>query len=247
MSPDRGFIFRRIAPFAPCVFPSVGSGQLLISNKWQLASARDVFLSAHYWRLFEYLEHPPRLVVDLGAHCGHFIVVLNCIARERFGADVARYIAVEGLHGLLPSLSATLKHVGLLNQVEIVHGLVGSKSGSGYLYSGDRSRLDATVRPLPNKVRRGAAVPYIDVLDRLAEGERIDVLKIDIEGAEFELLSNYPDLFARSRLIAIELHGHAGDAPAFIEHLQSLGLRECSAPIVKQAERLMLFRNELHG
>ena len=74
------------------------------------------------------------MVVDLGAHCGHFIVLCHTLIKERFGNDSAQYIAIEGLAELLPSLRDTISATGLIAQVKIVHGLVGRPDGAARLY-----------------------------------------------------------------------------------------------------------------
>src|SRR5688500_6199449 len=103
-----GFLYRRIAPAAPCALRNVADGSLLLRNKWQVASLRDVFLSSHYWRLFEHLETPPVFVVDLGGHCGHFPVLCEMVIQERFGQSAARYLIVEGMAKLVENIHATL-------------------------------------------------------------------------------------------------------------------------------------------
>src|SRR5215211_4528271 len=114
---DPGFVYRRLARFAPCVLPSVGAGRIVLRDKGVVASARDVFLSAHYWRLFEFLDEPPKLVVDLGAHCGHFTVLLHLVITERFGHDHAKYHLVEAVPSLVRKARKTLQEAGLESQV----------------------------------------------------------------------------------------------------------------------------------
>ncbi len=103
---SKGFLYRRLARFLPCVFPHVGSGSLSVHNKYDIASLRDVFMSAHWLLagLSEHMSAPPKLVVDLGAHCGHFSVLCHLATLERFGADSAEYILVEALPLLIPQI-----------------------------------------------------------------------------------------------------------------------------------------------
>src|SRR5262245_65517173 len=100
---SEGFLYRRLAGFVPCALPGVAGGSLLLRNKWQVSSLRDVFLSSHYWRLFEHLDAPPSLIVDLGGHCGHFVVLCELVLEERFGGSAAQYLVVEGLGELVRS------------------------------------------------------------------------------------------------------------------------------------------------
>jgi FkbM family methyltransferase len=74
-------------------------------------------------------------------------------------------------------------------------------------------------------------VPGMPLSDFMAEQgiDEIDLLKIDIEGAEIELLaSTPPDVLARIRQICIEFHiflfpDHAAKVAAVLDRLRSLG------------------------
>jgi FkbM family methyltransferase len=52
---------------------------------------------------------------------------------------------------------------------------------------------------------------------------RIDFLKCDIEGSEFELLAKGSKILAMTRKIACEVHAFAGDVDAFLERIRSEG------------------------
>ena len=53
---------------------------------------------------------------------------------------------------------------------------------------------------------------------------RIDFLKCDIEGSEFEFIAD-TDLLQITQQLAIEIHDNAGDRNEFIIKLQELGLK----------------------
>jgi hypothetical protein len=53
--------------------------------------------------------------------------------------------------------------------------------------------------------------------------ERIDFLKCDIEGGEFELLKPESRLLAMTRSLAIEIHAFAGDVESFVQMLIEAG------------------------
>src|SRR5437899_999767 len=128
-----GFLCRRIAGLAPCALLGVAGGALALRNKWQVSSLRDVFLSAHYWRLFELLSTPPSLVVDLGGHCGHFPVLCDLIIEERYGRSSAHYLVFEALAELIDEIHSTMGDTGLSSRCTVVHGLVGRGGGSAQL------------------------------------------------------------------------------------------------------------------
>ena len=78
-----------------------------------------------------------------------------------------------------------------------------------------------------HRVGAGGEVLHVPAL-ALAEaiGDGCDLLKLDVEGSEFELLMGTPDdVLARVRRIACEVHPWAGEAAALCERLESVGHR----------------------
>ena len=238
--PSQGFLYRRIAAVAPCAFPHVGSGVLTLRNKYDIASVRDVFMSTHYWRAFEHVTSPPKLIVDLGAHCGHFSLLSHLALLEKFGADHADYLLVEANPRLLPQIRRVLDEAGFFDQVKITQGLVGKKSGFASFQSDPRNLLSSRALP-PVANGQGLSLPYVDLDSIVPTGRAIDLLKIDIEGSEYDLLENYPHVLQAAKLLLIEVHGPSEDLQRFEQNLAALGLVPLSPAIHKENERLILY------
>jgi FkbM family methyltransferase len=66
------------------------------------------------------------------------------------------------------------------------------------------------VEPWSSGDVEGLALP--DILSRAGASGPVDLLKVDIEGAEIEVFRHSPAWLAETRNIAIELHGAAADA-----------------------------------
>ncbi len=222
-----GFVYRRLARLIPCTF-LLGSHFLALRNKFQIASARDVFMSANYWRLFEFVAEPPSVVVDLGSHCGHFVLLMHLLLMEKFGADEARYYLFEPVSFLARQAERTLADAGLADRVVIQNALVGKRSEVGFLEAKLENLLISSVAEAS---RNATVVPYVDPLKFLDCDLEIDVLKVDIEGSEYDLLLNFPELFRRSRVIAIELHGAIEKRLEFVSNLLSMEFEERSSRI----------------
>jgi FkbM family methyltransferase len=237
-----GFLYRRLAGIAPCALLDVADGALVLRSKWQVSSLRDVFLSSHYWRLFEHLDSPPVSIVDLGGHCGHFVVLCELLLEERFGGSEARYVIVEGLADLVDEIHRTLADTGLAAKCRVVHGLVGLRSGEGQLRSGPQSLLDASVVSGVG-VERGAKVPYVDLSNHIPDGP-IDILKIDIEGSEHDLLDSYPTLFERARLVVMEVHDIGRPIDRLLQAMEAAGLKPRLPHIRKGPHLLVLYTRE---
>jgi FkbM family methyltransferase len=242
-SNSSGFLYRRLAKFVPCVLPGIGEHGLPLATKYDVASARDVFFSAHYWRLFEFLKTEPQLVVDLGAHCGHFSVLCHLMLIEKFQRDTASYLLVEPVASLVERATDNLRASGILERTQFHCGLVGLKGGHGVLHSNSHNLLASAVEksvPASSNSAVGA-MPYLD-LNRLLPGTQpIDVLKIDIEGSEHELLAEYPELLARTRILLIELHGDEAVMERSHRRIVEAGLAPVSTPIRRAAEVMSIY------
>lgn len=238
--PSQGFLFRRVARLLPCVFPHVGRGVLTLRSKYDIASVRDVFFSTHYWRAFEHLSAPPKLVVDLGAHCGHFSLLCHLAVLEKFGADAADYLLVEALPRLLPQIRRVVDEAGFLDQVKVIQGLAGKKEGTA-AFAADSRNLLASHALSGSRPGATQKLSYLDLNKILPAGRAIDVLKIDIEGSEYDLLENYPQVLQAAKLVLVEVHGPSARQLEFEHGLTALGLAPLSPPIVKENERLVLY------
>jgi FkbM family methyltransferase len=239
----KGFLYRRLANFIPCVLPGIGGKGLSLRSKYDVASARDVFFSAHYWRLFEFVQSEARLVVDLGAHCGHFSVLCHLLLEEKFGRDPASYVLVEPDGALLARAQNNLSDAGIINQASLHQGLVGKRSGASNLNSNQHNLLASSVsaNPDPSHGVKSKVIPFLDLGQILSENQTIDVLKIDIEGSEREFLTEYPEMLSRTKVLLIELHGDAEVQLQLHEQIVILGMKPVSTPILRSSESMRIY------
>jgi FkbM family methyltransferase len=161
------------------------------------------------------------LVIDLGANAGVFSILA-----ARFGA---RVIAVEAQASECRRLAATLElNPDCAHAITPVHGIVGP--GSGVL---SRWSLDDFGGLSPPIVTVGG------LLERFGGPKRrIDFLKIDVEGSEFDLISADADWLTCTTRIAMEVHTAFGDAGLLVEVLEDRGfyvrLRDATGRDIRQ-------------
>jgi FkbM family methyltransferase len=150
----------------------------------------DVALHSHYvrqlkeaeresatLRLFTETVRPGMTVLDIGAHLGHF----SLIAAKR-GAQV---IAFEPNPETLPYLRRNLEANGVTDSVRLVQRAVGAKAGAVTFYTssdGEQSSLHA------HEAAEGAVTVEMTPVDDETSGLRVDVIKMDVEGAEVAAL-----------------------------------------------------------
>lgn len=152
----------------------------------------------------EYLS-PGSLFVDLGANEGYFSVVASKIV----GTE-GRVFAIEPQERLQPVLSRNLISNGCEN-VRVFPLAISDDSRPLILHlspdmnTGSTAAIQTTRYPL---LKQEVASMTLGALFKEHGIETCDLLKIDIEGYEYEAIMGSPELFSagRVRVIALELH-----------------------------------------
>lgn len=237
----RAFLYRRLARWITCEVHLLGRHTLALDSKYQTNSLQDVICHPFYWQLFGWLPHPPELVVDLGAHCGHFSMLADTCFQIQFSKSEPEYILVEPNPNLIKVIHRNLQRSGLCQRHLVHQGLVGGpRTGSATLWVSPKNFLSASLNP--GLQTKGMAAQFFD-LESLANGRRIDLLKVDIEGAEFEFVDQYPELVGRVQALMIEIHDASeSKQQRLYAQLQSSGLRLKAPPIEHSGYRLAMFQ-----
>ena len=175
----------------------------------------EVFLSQCYWVPPQWvMERPVTTVVDLGANIGLTTLFLS----QYF--PTARYVCVEPNPD---NLFLLRQNVAVLQEkVHVIEGAISESSGSALF---DASGAAWQGHLLGNQ-QRGLAVRCYSMPDLMAETtlDTIDILKVDIEGAEQHLFRDPDAWLHRVRMIVIELHAPYS-LDAFARDVKRLGFR----------------------
>lgn len=241
----RAFLYRRLARWITCQVSFLGKHTLALDNKYQVNSFQDVFCDPFYWQVYTLFSAPPKLVIDLGAHCAHFSMLADVCFRTRFGKPDTEYVLIEPNPQLIPVIARNLARSGLCPNNRVLHGLVGAaRTGRGTLWVFTKNLLSASVERSAST--RAVDVPYLD-LEAIVGERSVDLLKIDIEGAEFALVGNYPEVFRRVQTLIMEIH-EAAEAlqTKLLEDLRACGL-EAAAEQDHGSYRLVIFRRTASG
>ncbi len=176
-------------------------------------------------------------IVDLGANVGLF--TMRVVDKVRTGNPGREFhiTAVEGN----PITASRLKHSvtinGLGQNVKVVHGLVGNKTGSALIsdleFSGNNSIATAS--------DQGTMVDYVNLSNTISEKMAIDLLKCDIEGSELSFVESYPDILSRTRVAIVELHPMLCDSNRCKSLLKECGFDRSRQIMEKDAVVLMQF------
>jgi len=145
------------------------------------------------------------IVVDMGAHIGAFAVRA---ARQAQGGPVYAYEASSKNFALLTE-NRKLNNVGNLY---IENSAVSNQRGLMPFYTPSDNRILGSL--LQNTSSYIEMVPTITFSDIIAKHaiNQIDFLKVDVEGAEFDILfANPEETLSKTRKIVMEYHEFAGD------------------------------------
>lgn len=162
---------------------------------------RDVYLHGGLLKI-----EPDDVVVDLGANVGNF-----CNLALASGAS--HVVAVEPSSTLNDAMWKSLElNAGFSERVTLVRAFIG-----------DRGEVQASLDNDP--AYAGAKWLDEDALIAAANIQQADLLKCDIEGGEFGLLTRSSRLLKLARKLAIEIHAFAGDVDAFMHGIEGAGFR----------------------
>ncbi len=169
-------------------FKVFGKSVTLDGKYW--GRATELYVRKVYFTLPEFRLTKDMTVVDLGAEVGSFTVLAAKLAD--------RVIAVEAMPSSLNKIRENAKENKVLEKIEIVWGIVGSRSGMFANPSIRKSHLGDT------------EPPHLSFKQLLRERgiDVVDFLKIDIEGSEFDLFQDkeVSDWLSRVRYITMEAH-----------------------------------------
>jgi FkbM family methyltransferase len=192
-------------------------------------------------RVFAPTLEGPVTLLDFGANTGGFPLTLLA-----HGIPVARGIAVELNPLTCTRLAVNLGQNRLWGKIEVIQGAVCGKSGDLQVKVSQGSVSDSIVFEADGADVLTVAGWTVDDLvnSRFGPTGSIDLCKIDIEGAEYEVFATpHHQTLQRCRWIVIEIHEVPGHQPEEIhDKLRALGF-EIVNPATRTIEpNVFLFR-----
>ena len=181
-------------------------------------SVKDILFNREYefFPQFE-LSRPRDIIVDAGAHAGLYTLIASLHAKE--------VVALEPDHDIFQMLSTNVANNNLKNVV-LKRSALWSENAPIRFYRRGNSQLGSI------RTRKNTEPVLVDAisLDRLldrtvgGQGRRIDLLKLDIEGTEFDVIPTSDDetLWRISRIVA-EIHTEHGNIQDLTSKLRKTG------------------------
>jgi FkbM family methyltransferase len=142
-------------------------------------------------------------VIDVGANFGYFTLLLG----DAVGAS-GRVVAVEPNPETASLLRESVALNGHAGRTRIVDKALSDATGTAWLFSPESEPKNATVVGRPNMPGgRTFEIPTVALDDIALDGPRVDLVKIDAEGAEVSIVQGMRRLIERDRpMIVLEFN-----------------------------------------
>lgn len=206
-------------------------------------STEDTGFACHvmldgYWEIwltqfFARYVRPGMTVVDVGANCGYYTVLFADAVGPR-----GSVVAVEPVPATADLLTRSVELNGHAGTTQIARVALGREAaGIAHILvpAGEPKNATVVAAEAPGTV----AVPATNLDTLLGERARVDLIKIDAEGAEVEILAGMRDVLGRCRpAVMLEFNAaRYADAAGFLAELRALFPRR----------RSLGFDGELHA
>ncbi len=166
---------------------------------------REIFVSRCYTPRWFYDAQPGETVLDLGANIGAFALA---VARSAPGLTCHCF---EPSARTRSQLDANAYANCLTDRIFIYPYALGGAEGTAELKSGESSIHQSFFSSTMTTAGPAEPVPVITLARALAlcGVDKVDLLKVDIEGAELDLFqATPPEVFAPIRRVVVEYHDH---------------------------------------
>ncbi len=192
---SKGFLFRRLGRLIPCALRLSNNGNVELSNKHNIASFQDVYLNPFYWEALMHISFIPKNIFDLGANFGFFTSLCHQVFTYKNPDATFEFTLVEANKNLITVLEKNINSILPNQKINIKHGVAGPVES--VFFSANKNNLLAS-----SIASKGTEISPID----FSLLKKPDLLKIDIEGAEYLLFENYFDWVKSAKAIIIEFH-----------------------------------------
>jgi FkbM family methyltransferase len=185
------------------LIPLYGARHVVDLTGTEIFVLDEIYREHLYEQAPGFAPRPGSTVVDVGANVGMFAV-----RQARRGAHV---YAFEPNGECYRRLSKTVVENGLTDRISIFNYAVGRTTGFGTLRVPDHRTVYGSVVPLEAASTAHGPVVRMTSLDLILPAlgvQRVDLLKIDTEGAEVEVLRGAGRTLRATARVVVEYHSH---------------------------------------
>ena len=212
----------KLFPYAGLDARTPGGLALSIRDKGEWWGVREIFIERVYTPFFEPLKDV-RGWVDVGCNVGYFSLALEDHLRRLSGGTIESTSAllIDANDDCLRSVNDSLQR-NRLSHWQTRHGLIGP-AGETVRFNQFRFSIHSKIagNQAGEKVLRYPTSSLEDLLEGFPGP--LDLIKIDIEGAEADLLKQEPEVLKRFRYGICEWHDPFLPGPELADFCRSAG------------------------
>ena len=185
-------------------------------DRYDIGSFREVLMGECYRLPKEAFNI--EVIIDLGGNTG--MASLYYLTRL---PNAHRVIIVEANPNLIPIINANLS--AFYNQIKVENVCIGKISDTYVNFRIDANHRHSHIGVTDQMSRENTVrVPNLTLRQLMDKHgiARADLLKMDIEGAEFSVLED-GDVLQRFRFMHVEIHGNLDQRNKFVQRVQDLG------------------------
>lgn len=174
------------------------------------ASFREIFLQQEYGGLLGAIPMPRRWI-DLGCYAGFFSLWLEWHRRSAAAPGESEALLVDANASMIPWARRLVMINDLERQWRVLCAAIAPGEGSCEFIQ--RAFMGSSLASVDAKPGERVSVPVLGETGIFgALKPPYDLVKVDLEGAEYELLRHYPGVLSQTRYLNLEWHSwHASD------------------------------------
>lgn len=165
----------------------------------------EIFKYREYRAAEDIIKEAKDVIIDIGAHAGFFVLYCRALNPE------IKILAVEPERENVKQLGKHLQENNIEN-VELVEAAVAGEAGERNLFTSVDSH-NHRLNLIKEDLKRGPSIKVkaVTLSDLIQPFEFIDLIKMDIEGGEYEVFDNLSEeAFAKVKNIILEYHNYWG-------------------------------------
>lgn len=185
---------------------------LVFPEAW--SSFAEIFVQGEYGPAFDALPLPERWI-DLGCHAGFFSLYVLWRRAQMRRAGRPEALLVDADSRMALPVEELLRINRLHDRLVFAHGVIARGDGvRDFRERGYMASSVADLGPGDGALRRVPVLTAVDLIARFRPP--YDLVKVDIEGSEFDFVTGYDALLGFTKAVLLEWHAsdHQGRGPA---------------------------------
>lgn len=177
------------------------------SDAW--CSFEEIFFSEEYFQIFNEIPLPNRWL-DIGCHVGYFSLYVHLQRlKQGLGKDF-KALLIDGDSRTKPAVEKLISMNSLEGQIMFEQGVISRGEGSQeYIERDFMASSPSGVTEEDGIIKSAPTISGESIKDKIVPP--YDLVKVDIEGSEYDFLSKYGSILEGAKHLILEYHSwHSG-------------------------------------